>query len=126
MTTKEILERLSMVTNQIANIGIDPWNLPVKVLLKRHYENECSKTKEYNVLCLNNKTYNHIVITGADVPMTLKEFVMLMATRPEEKYWYVHDVFGPPIPSSSNAHIIRMGYGVNGDKILIVAEIWAD
>lgn len=126
MTTKEILERLSMVTDQIAEIGVDPWNLPVKVLLKRHHEDGGCKTKEYNVLCLNNKTYNHIVITGADVPMTLKEFIMLMAARPEEKYWYVHDVFGPPFPSTSNAHIIRMGYGVNGDKILIVAEIWAD
>lgn len=126
MTTIEILERMSMVTDQIAGIGIDPWNLPVKVLLKRHYKDGGCKTKEYNVLCLNNKAYNHIVITGADVPMTLKEFVMLMATRSEEIYWYVHDVFGPPIPSLSNAHIIRMGYGVNGNKILIVAEIWAD
>lgn len=126
MTTKEILERLSMVTNQIAAIGVDPWNLPVKILLKRHYEEGGCKTKEYNVLCLSNKVYNHIVITGADTPMALKEFVMRMATRSEEKYWYVHDVFGPPNPSSSNAHIIRMGYGVNVTKILIVAEVWVD
>ena len=124
MTTKEILERLSMVADQIADIGVDPWNLPVKVLLKRHDKEGGCKTHEYNVLCLNNKVYNHIVITTADTPMTLKEFVMRMATRSEEKYWYVYDVFGPPNPSSSNAHIVRMGYGVNGDKILIVAEIW--
>lgn len=126
MTTKEILEKMSQVVDSVADLGIDPWNLPVKVLLKRHYEGEGCKTKEYNVLCLNNKTYNHIVITEADVPMTLKEFIMLMATRSEEKYWYVHDVFGSPIPSSSNALIIRMGYAVTADKILIVAEIWLD
>ena len=126
MTTKEILERLSMVADQIARNGVDPWNLPVKVLLKRHYKEEVSKTKEYNVLCLSNKAYNHIVITEADVPMTLKEFLMCMAAKSEEIYWYVHDVFGPLNPSSSNAHIMRMGYGVNGDKILIVAEVWVD
>lgn len=127
MTTREILEEMSRVAGQFADKGIDPWNLPVKVLLKRHYEGGCN-TKEYNVLCLSNKAYNHIVITGADVPMALKEFVMRMAAKSEEIYWYVHDVFGPPNPSSSNAHIMRMGgyYGTNGNKICIVAEVWVD
>lgn len=125
MTTIEILERMSRVAEQAAGEGIDPWNLPVKVLLKRYYKEGCN-TKEYNVLCLSNKAYNHIVITGADVPMAFKEFVMRMAAKSEEIYWYVHDVFGPPNPSSSNAHIMNMGYNFRGNKILIVAEVWVD
>lgn len=126
MTTEEILRKMSRVAEQAAGEGIDPWNLPVKVLLKRYYKEGGCKAQEYNVLCLSTKLYNNIVITGADVPMSFKEFLMCMSVKSEEYYWYVHDVFGPPNPSSSNAHIMNMGYSFRGNKILIVAEVWVD
>lgn len=127
MTTEEILRKMSRVAEQAAGEGIDPWNLPVKVLLKRYYKEGGCKAQEYNVLCLKCSMYNRIVITEADKPMTFKEFLMCMSAKSEEIYWYVHEVFGMGGSfSTGNAHIMNMGYSFRGNKILIVAEIWVD
>lgn len=127
MTTIEILERMSRVAEQAAGEGIDPWNLPVKVLLKRYYKEGGCKTQEYNVLCLSCNTENHIIATKADKPMAFKEFLMSMSVRSEEKFWYVHGIFGiTSVYSTENAHIMNIGYNVRGDKIIIVAEEWVD
>lgn len=124
MTTKEILEKMSQVAEQFADKGIDPWNLPVKVLLKR-YDEGGGSTKEYNVLCLSCNRYNHIIITEEDKPMSFKEFLMCMSAKSEERYWYVHKVFGSGNTHiTENAYIARMGgcCGTDGSVIHIVAE----
>lgn len=124
MTTKEILEKMSQKVDLFAEIGIDPWNLPVKVVLQRYDEERGWKAKEYNILCLSCNRYNHIIITEEDKPMSFKEFLMCMSVKSEERYWYVHKVFGSGNTHiTDNAHIVKIdGYcGTDGSGIQIIA-----
>lgn len=125
MITKEILEEMSLKVDHFVDKCIDPWNLPVKVILKKYDGERGWRSKEYNILCLSCNRYNYIIITEEDKPMSLKEFLMCMSAKSEERYWYVHKVFGSGNTHiTDNAYIARIdGYcGTDGSGIYIVAE----